>query len=395
MGVRQMRAWLLRGPVILFITLTAVLSVSAFSGGAGASNKRIITVYADGEKQTVLTEEATVGEAITKADIKLNEKDLVEPTRETPINSDVFKINVYRARPYTIIDGNKETDVLSAYQSPRLIAEDAGIKIYDADKFDVELIENIVDTQMVGQTIQIIRATPVTLNIYGEKIVYRTHAKTIAELLAEKNITLEENDILAPGGDKAITANMEIAILRVGNDVQAIEEEIPFPTEKIYDSNVDAGVTTVKEAGKNGRKLVTYQIVLHNGVEAGRNVIQTVVVEEPVKEVIVVGTKSADPGSNIAVGQQLAAERGWTGAEWGCLYELWMRESGWNHLTSNYGGSGAYGIPQALPGNKMSSAGGDWATNPRTQIVWGMGYIGGRYGTPCGAQAHHAGNGWY
>ena len=57
--------------------------------------------------------------------------------------------------------------------------------------------------------------------------------------------------------------------------------------------------------------------------------------------------------------------------------------------------SGAYGIPQALPGSKMSSAGADWATSARTQIIWGLGYIAGRYGTPCGAWAHVEANGWY
>jgi SLT domain-containing protein len=70
----------------------------------------------------------------------------------------------------------------------------------------------------------------------------------------------------------------------------------------------------------------------------------------------------------------------------GCLIEMWDRESGWNPHAAN-SGSGAYGIPQALPGSKMASAGSDWADNPVTQIKWGLGYIKERYGTPCGAWA--------
>lgn len=79
--------------------------------------------------------------------------------------------------------------------------------------------------------------------------------------------------------------------------------------------------------------------------------------------------------------------------QFGCLVELWQRESGWR--VNAQSPSGAYGIPQALPGSKMASAGPDWRTNPRTQIKWGLGYIKGRYGTPCGAWGHFQRNGWY
>ena len=72
---------------------------------------------------------------------------------------------------------------------------------------------------------------------------------------------------------------------------------------------------------------------------------------------------------------------GWGQGQFGCLDSLWMKESGWSTSASN-GSSGAYGIPQSLPGSKMSSAGPDWQTNPATQIKWGLGYIKERYGSP-------------
>ena len=77
-----------------------------------------------------------------------------------------------------------------------------------------------------------------------------------------------------------------------------------------------------------------------------------------------------------------------------CLVKLWDRESHWNYRSHNTG-SGAYGIPQALPGKKMASAGADWETNPETQIDWGLGYIERRYKTPCGAWQHSQDSGWY
>ncbi|MDP9865074.1 MULTISPECIES: lytic transglycosylase domain-containing protein [Streptosporangium] len=102
---------------------------------------------------------------------------------------------------------------------------------------------------------------------------------------------------------------------------------------------------------------------------------------------------TANPTGNKALGKQMLEARGWAD-QWGCLEKLWMKESGWNERAMNRY-SGAYGIPQSLPGHKMASAGGDWQTNAATQIEWGLGYIKGRYGTPCGAWGHSQAKGWY
>lgn len=91
------------------------------------------------------------------------------------------------------------------------------------------------------------------------------------------------------------------------------------------------------------------------------------------------------PMTNREIGKQLASEKGWTGNQWLCLEKLWTNESNWRHTVSNYQGSGAYGIPQALPASKMKSYGEDYLTNPTTQIKWGLDYIKNRYGTPCNA----------
>ncbi len=94
----------------------------------------------------------------------------------------------------------------------------------------------------------------------------------------------------------------------------------------------------------------------------------------------------------IAMG--MLGSYGWSSSQFSCLDQLWNHESGWNPSAENPS-SGAYGIPQALPGSKMASAGPDWQSNPATQIKWGLGYIKGLYGTPCGAWAHEEATGWY
>ncbi|WP_395640909.1 lytic transglycosylase domain-containing protein [Pseudolysinimonas sp.] len=101
-----------------------------------------------------------------------------------------------------------------------------------------------------------------------------------------------------------------------------------------------------------------------------------------------------DPGSAQAIAYDMLLARGWDDSQYECLVALWNRESHWNVYAHNTS-SGAYGIPQALPGDKMASAGADWQTNPATQITWGLGYISGRYGTPCGAWEHSERKGWY
>lgn len=85
---------------------------------------------------------------------------------------------------------------------------------------------------------------------------------------------------------------------------------------------------------------------------------------------------------------------GWKTNQYRALERLWTYESGWQHRNMN-GSSGAYGIPQALPGSKMSSAGRDWARNPETQIRWGLGYIRARYGTPANAYGFFRSHSWY
>lgn len=88
------------------------------------------------------------------------------------------------------------------------------------------------------------------------------------------------------------------------------------------------------------------------------------------------------------------ASKGMGNNEFTCLVKLWNKESGWNYKAENPS-SGAYGIPQSLPGSKMASKGSDWRTNYETQIDWGMSYISGRYGTPCNAWGHSQQKNWY
>ncbi|KAA1427359.1 lytic transglycosylase domain-containing protein [Nocardioides antri] len=123
---------------------------------------------------------------------------------------------------------------------------------------------------------------------------------------------------------------------------------------------------------------------------------------DPTKEAGLVSTEAAavteseqlsesDPRD---IARALMGDFGFSQDQFSCLDSLWVRESNWNVFADNPTSS-AYGIPQALPGEKMASAGSDWATNPVTQIKWGLGYIRDRYGSPCSAWGHSEAVGWY
>jgi hypothetical protein len=111
---------------------------------------------------------------------------------------------------------------------------------------------------------------------------------------------------------------------------------------------------------------------------------------QPVQQVPV----TTPSGSPQQIAEQMLSQFGWSSSQFSCLEPLWEQESGWD-LTAENPSSGAYGIPQTMPGSEMASAGPDWQTDATTQIRWGLTYIQGRYGSPCGAWAHEESDGWY
>lgn len=200
------------------------------------------------------------------------------------------------------------------------------------------------------------------------------------------------NESIAPVS--AAAADLEVV-------VRTEEVELDHGSVEEKDFDEMEGTSTVVTEGKEGTALVSYTVTLKDGVEVERDEDMRVVVEEPVDEVVAVGARTAptiptttNAGANRALGRELAAQRGWTGEEWNCLNALFTKESNWRHNAQNPSSS-AYGIPQSLPGSKMASVGSDWRTNPATQITWGLNYISGRYGTPCGAWGHSQSRGWY
>lgn len=225
---------------------------------------------------------------------------------------------------------------------------------------------------------------------------------------------------LQSAGSSSNSSNFASEPLRIpsvsrAEGIETVEVEnkaLEIKTVRKPDASMERGEEKVSSAGTAGSLTTTYQVVRgKDGQEISRHLLSQV--ESPGQpKVIMVGTKGmpeitneaeiaaqmpvvvSNPTGNVAIGQEMAAGYGWTGGQFQCLVQLWNHESGWRTTAGNQS-SGAYGIPQSLPGSKMAAFGADWRTNPRTQIAWGLSYIAGRYGTPCGAWSHFQSRNWY
>ncbi len=281
---------------IFIFAIVAIVGLGIFarpqmSSNVHAEDTRMVTVHVDGETKTVATNAVTVGEVLARLKVNLAEHDKTEPSLNTPVAGSDFTVNLYRARPITVVDGPNSYTAMTAERSPKKIAEDAGFTTQQEDQFAFERsddpFEGAPGTQMV-----IKRAKAITFDLYGTASPLRTHEITVGDLLTERDIALDAGDELNVPKEARITEGMLVKIIKVGKEVKTVEEEIAFSEEKIQDVNQPTSYRQVKEVGQNGKKLVTYEIVTHNGIEAVKNSVKEVITQEPVKQVVVVGTKA-------------------------------------------------------------------------------------------------------
>ncbi|MDQ3064844.1 MAG: ubiquitin-like domain-containing protein [bacterium] len=381
-------------PILTGISVVGILVILGVTLRSSAvilkkRDANIVILHSDNKSQILPTRELTVGDFLANAGVVINAGDLVEPSMDTAIEEDNFRINVYRGAPLIIDDGGKRVTAYSAGQTPRSIAEQAGFKLFPEDLVESRPSRDFL-REGIAHKISIIRSTPVNVNLYGAPLSLRTHAKTVGELLDEKNVNLDENDSVKPGLNTKLSAKLQIFVTRFGTKVITEEQEIAMPEEVVEDKTLSFGTTVLRQKGSPGKKSVTYQLELKNGREIGRKVIQEVIVTEPVKQIQARGTAISIPSDKTAV----MNGAGIRASDHAYVNFIISRESGWNLFAQN-SSSGAYGLCQALPGSKMASAGDDWRTNAVTQLKWCNGYAVGRYGNWQAAYNFWVKNHWW
>ena len=260
---------------------------------AAKAGEKLVTIYDRGAEKTIVTKARTIREALKLAKFSIDERqDVVEPSLDSEMVAEKYNINIFRARPITIVDGNKRLKVTTAEQTPALIAKAAGIEVFEEDKTTLSNSDNMA-VDGANMVMKIDRASMVNFVLYGKESVIRTHAKTVGELLKEKNINPKKDDTLSVDRSAKIIPGMKIELWRNGKQTITTEEDVKFEVEKVQDANRDSGYREVKQAGENGKKNVTYEIEMKNGVEVSRKEIASVVTKEPKKQIEIVGTKSS------------------------------------------------------------------------------------------------------
>jgi uncharacterized protein YabE (DUF348 family) len=366
--------------VLALATLFVLIMASAFVRDAFAQSaepvagQHVITLHDSGEEVGFLTDKHTLREALADAKIAIGENDLTEPGLDEELTAATYEVNIYRARPVNVIDGENQVKVMTPYRTAKQIAKQAGIAMRAEDTATLSKVDDVLAEGAVEQLV-IDRATAVTLEFYGKTTTVYTQAGTLRELLTEKNLSLGDTDKVSPSLDTVIAAGMKIGIWREGKQTVTREEIIEMPIREVQDSDKDLGYKEVKTKGKDGTRDITYEIIVKNGKEVSRKKISSITTKEAVEQVVVVGTKVNLPAGSH---EDWMAAAGIAESDYGYVNYIVNREGGWEPCKV-YGGSincnaaagGPYGMLQANPGTKMASAGSDWRTNPITQLRWG------------------------
>ncbi len=385
------------GDVRLIAQALVLAAVVAGTSGFAALHKQLV-LEVDGTRTDVSAFGRTVGDVLSAQGIEVEARDVVVPSLDAAVADDAL-IVVRRARQVEVQVDGVDRQVWTTAQTVGGVVDELGLR---ADARTSAARSSALGRDMLRVS------TPKTVRVAvdGTTQVVLTSGSTVREALSSAGVVLGEHDLVSVPLDTAAVDGLVVMVTRVTTVIATETSTVPFSTVRQDDPTLAKGSEVVSVKGRTGSHTVTFESYRAggaSGVEVGRTVLAESLLAAPVDEVVKVGTKVAptvpvgppvEPGTSRAIGLELTLARGWSESEFACLDALFSRESGWRVNASN-SSSGAYGIPQALPGSKMASVGADWQTNPATQITWGLNYIAGRYGTPCGAWASFQVKNWY
>lgn len=374
--------------------LALVLVAGATTAFAGLH--KTVTVEVDGSPVQVTAFGRTVGQVLAAGDIEVGQDDLVAPGLTETVG-DGGQIVVRHGRELAVeVDGEERTVWTTALTVGEAV-EGLGLR---GDETLLSASRSASLTR--DDVLRVSTQKTLHLAVDGQVIDGLTSAATVRDALREIGLVLGEGDRVSVPLDATTTDGLVVLVTRAATAGETVTEAVPFEEQEVEDPTLVTGTRVVGTKGRAGVRTTTYSTATVGGTVVDRQVVASAVTVEPVTQVIRVGTKEVAAGVNITVspgsaqelGKQMAAERGWGDDQFACLLQLWNKESGWRVDAENTS-SGAYGIPQSLPGSKMASVAADWRTNPATQITWGMNYIAGRYTNPCGAWSASQAKGWY
>jgi uncharacterized protein YabE (DUF348 family) len=362
-------------------------AVAIMAGGtlAWLAIDKTVHFEVDGHSKAVHTLGSHVRDVLAAAGYRLSPHDRVTPSPGAGIH-DGSRIVVHRARLLQLTVDGIQHEVWTTEPTVDAALADLGVAL-----------ENFVslsrDQRLPVTPTAIEVRTPKNVTLKHDGTIQRltTTDETVGQLLSDAGVQIGELDRLSAPLTDPIDDGQAIVVQRVRSTPLIKIETIPYATQQQNDGAMEMGTTKLVAAGAAGAKQVTYALVYVDGKFAGKSLVGAKIVKSPTAQLVKVGTRAVTPQQIAA---ELVAARGWGSDELNCLTLLWNHESSWRIDAVNPD-SGAYGIPQALPADKMATVAPDWRMNARTQITWGLNYIAGVYGTPCGAWAHELDVNWY
>jgi len=369
--------------LLIFMAVIAVSNITYADNGDKSQAGRLVTIYDRGTEKVILTQSATIGDALKESGIIIDDKDLVEPAVGEKLIASSYQVNIYRARPVLVIDGNIRQKIITPYQTAQQITNSAGIVLYPEDLTTIDRVDNLTDGAGLQLTIK--RATAFIFTLYGKTTVVRTQALTIGAMLDEKGIKLSTDDRASLSLDTKLTENLAVRVWREGKQTVTTDVDINFEVQKIQDADREIGYHAVTLVGEKGVRSVTYEVLIQDGQEVSRTEIASLTIKNPVTQVEVIGAKYKIYGgtcSDWIIGAGIT--------DLGSASELIRRESNCNPYSVNRT-SGACGVGQALPCSKTGCEMGDGAC----QTIWMNQYVLGRYGSWSAALQHSYSYGWY
>ncbi len=386
------------------------LVLAGLVGGSTAwySTQKTVTVSVDGNRRSVHTVASTVGGALRDAKLDVRAHDVVAPSIKSKVHRGSV-VELRRGRLLRLDVDGVQREVWTTDPTVEQALADLGYGSGRATGVSRSTRLPLTPTQ-----ITLVMPKKVTVVADRKSRVVVTTAGSVSDLLASLNLNVSSADKVSAPLSARPTDGMTVVVRRVVMRTQTVTAKVPFKVESKKDASAYQGTTVVLKPGKPGSRRVTYQLIYLDGKLVGKRVVWVINGASPRTQVQKVGTKTrpktssgstgggsgssgGDPtpsGTAQAIAKQLVTAHGWGSGQFGCLVNLWNKESHWNTHAGNPS-SGAYGIPQALPGSKMASAGPNWHDDATTQIKWGLGYISSRYGTPCAAWAHSQASNWY
>lgn len=279
--------------MVALLGLVLANTVNAQSANS-ESGKRLILVHDNGTERGLLTRQTSLRKAFAEANIPVDPNDITEPDLDDELVGNNYEVNVYRARPVTIVDGETRIKVMSAYRTAKQIAGSAGVTLRNEDKTEIKANTDIV-RQGGGVRLEITRATEFTLMLYGKKITAYTQGKTVEAMIKEKGIKLAADDTVSVPLSTPLTTGLAVEIWRNGVQTVTDEQAVPFAIQRVLDMDRPVGHHEIKTKGVPGVRLVTYKISAKDGKEIGRREIQNVVSQQPVTQVELIGNKPSNP----------------------------------------------------------------------------------------------------